>query len=229
MSRRAKKLSAGQTVPALAPHEQVDLKLRQMAGRIADHFLEFADLALAAIEQKVYERFGFLDEAAYFTERVGVSYRTIRRWLSVAEGLRRLPEGERAEARQAVARLGVHKSAALATVLGKDGHNWREMVAFADKATAEAVQARVSEATGALPRGPIHEPGERFLKALLNAIPPGRIPGTSMEYADYVAHVWRAAMRHFEYTSPISVLLEMVDTMNADLGKDGVDPKADAS
>lgn len=166
---------AGEIIAAALPrHEEVDLLLRQSAQRLEMGFLDFCELAQEAIEGKYHERFGFLDESGYFTERIGVPYRTLRRRLAVLEGLRKLPAGQIEAAKQAVAAIGSHKSSILAPVLGRDGQDWQTWVALAQEATEEALQDLVSSELGLRPRGNAKAPGEKFLAFLLNSVPPER-------------------------------------------------------
>lgn len=155
-------------------HEEVDLLLRQSAQRLEMGFLTFCELAQEAIDGKMHERFGFVDEAAYFTERIGVSYRSLRRGLTVLEGLRKLPAGQIEPAKLAIAAIGSHKSSILAPILGKDGQDWQTWVALAQEATEEALQDLVSSELGLRPRGIAKPPGKKFLAFLLNAVPPER-------------------------------------------------------
>lgn len=173
-------------VLALERHLELDLALRQHAQRIELSFLEFCDLAREVIDGGHYARFGFESPDRYFTDRIGVSYRSLRRCLSVLEALDRLPEPERPEARAALAEIGTHKAGSIARALGRDGVDWRALVDFARDATVEAVQDRVSRDTGAQPRGAASEPGERFLAFVLNAVPP--------DERDFVERVFEGLM-----------------------------------
>lgn len=150
-------------------HDTLDLSLRQRAQRIATDFLAFAEDALEFIEIKGYERFGFLSEADYFTVRVGISYRSLRRWLSVAEALRALPDAERASARGQIEAVGGHKAAILAPLIGAEPLS--EWVEKAQALSEDQLQAQVSRALGHKPRGEITEPGERFERYVLNLMP----------------------------------------------------------
>ena len=220
-------LSAALMASAIPPpaHEALDTELRLLAHRMAGHFLDFCDVAARAIRDGVHERYGYLSEATYFEERIGVSYRTVRRWLSVRAGLERLPEADRAEARPRLARLGVVKAAALAPVLGHDGHDWRRLVGFAEAkgTTAEAVQARVADVLGTVPRGvAVSAPGERFLRLVVNAMPPDLVHGSAaLSLGEYVEAVFRDLMQYAEQTNPVAAFLTMVDLANQHLLENG--------
>lgn len=198
----------------------LDQQLRDAASKTAATFLDFADLAAQAIERKVHESFGYLSEEKYFEERVGVGYRTLRRWLQARAGVQRLPEEDRPEARIKLAHLGVHKAASLAPVLGKVDVDWRDEVAFAEQATTSAVQARASDLTGARPRGMPEEPGGRFLRFLVNQVPPSR--------ADFVERVMNRLMKVADIKHPVAAFLVMVDITNRDLAAQGQGVEEDA-
>lgn len=153
----------------LARHETLDLALRQRASRIATDFFVFAEEALEFIELKGYEYFGFLTETDYFAVRVGISYRAIRRWLSVAEAVRRLPPEEQNSARGQLATVGGHKAAVLVPLIGQTG--WETWIEKALALSEDQLQTQVSRALGHKPRGEIAEPGERFERYVLNMMP----------------------------------------------------------
>ena len=111
--------------------ESLDTRLREVALRTAATFIDFAALAAEAIKLKIWERFGYLNEAQYFEERVGVSHRTLQRWLQINNGVDRLPEEEKPEAREMLSRIGVQKAASMAPVLGRPEVNWRAQLEFA--------------------------------------------------------------------------------------------------
>lgn len=198
---------------ALAPHESIDLQLRQAAKRLSSGFLQLCDLAVRAIAEKVHERFGYDSEARYFDERVGISYRTLRRWLAIHEGLNRLPEADRHEAAAALVELGSHKAGVLAPVLGLDGQDWRAWTTMALDADEAALQQGVSAVTGARPRGLSAK--DTFLDFVLNRMPPER--------RDYVERVYMAIMRAGEITNSIAAHLIIVDLARRDLADQGVE------
>ena len=198
---------------ALAPHESLDLQLRQAAKRLASGFLQLCDLAVQAIAEKVHERFGYDSEARYFDERVGISYRTLRRWLAIHEGLNRLPEADRQEAAAALVELGSHKAGVLAPILGLDGQDWRAWTRIAVEADEATLQQGVSAVTGARPRGLSAK--DTFLDFVLNRMPPER--------RDYVERVYVAIMRAGEITNSIAAHLILVDMGRRDLADQGVE------
>ena len=76
------------------------------------------------------------------------------------------------------------------------------------EATVEAVQDRVSRETGAQPRGPASDPGERFLAFVLNAVPP--------DAQEEVEEVFRLGMKLADTKNPMVVFLMMVAEVHGD-------------
>ena len=180
-------------------------------------YLDFVETARQAVEAKVWERFGFVDAKPYWEQRIGLKFRTVHRWLAIGDAVHRLPEAEQPELREALARLGSHKAGVLAPILGRDGEDWRAWVELAEGATESQLQGSVSEATGARPRG-LTEPGGRFLRAILAAVPPER--------AGQVEAVFVALMKAGEMTNPVAAFLVMVDLAQRDLADQGVEVEA---
>lgn len=159
------------TNDGVARPDWLDRQMRERTWRIAEDFLAFARDASEFIKEGYHVKFGYLDAARYFEDRLGLRWRSVRRYLSVMDGIDRLPEEDRKEAGVALAKLGVHKSAVLAPLLGRDGVDWRGAVEQAGAATIDAVQVWVSEQLGAKPRGAAVPEEERFLHRLLALLP----------------------------------------------------------
>lgn len=208
MTRLAK---TGATPPPAPRHEVVDLELRQRARRIEADYMAFIELAQEAIAGQYHLKFGFQTEEAYFSDRVGISYRSVRRRLQILEGVLRLPPAEQTEARAALAEIGAHKAAEVARILGRDGGApWRDLVEFAKGVTEEALREEVSIRLGTKPRGlPAGQPGDAFLRYVLNQIPP--------EVLDHVEQTFAGLMRRFELSSAVSAFLVLVDLGAAEL------------
>ena len=202
--------------PALEPWVEGDLKLRQLAKRIETDYLAFCDLAKEAMEQGWHTRFGYVDPGDYFEERIGLSWRTLRRRFTILEAIARLPQAEQAEARSTMVELGSHKAAALAPLVREDGADWRKAAEFAKTATEEAVQSMVSEKLGRPHRGlpASQHPGERFMTWLLNVVPP--------ETHDQVEFVFEELMKIGGIRNPIGVFLTLVDLGEVELAGHGV-------
>lgn len=221
MSRRRVKhrsvaaLPAPQVDIALPRHEIVDLALRQGASRLETDFFAFVRLAKECIDEGLWARFGFDGPAKYFEDRIGISYRSLTRRLSILEGIKRLPEAEQPDAEHALAELGSHKSGILARAFGRDGVDWRELVEFARRATEEAVQDRVSTETRAKPRGPASEPGEKFLAYVLQHVPPDEVDFTRAVFDGLMA------LADSGRRNPLAAFLILVRLGHAELAAHG--------
>lgn len=186
----------------LPEHERIDLELRQRARRIGEDFFAFIATAVEAFEAKVWERYGHEDPGPYFDERIGVGYRTVRRWLTVHQAVGRLPEAEHAEARAALLDLGAHKAAVLAPVFARNGQDWRALIERARALSESAIQAQVSEETGA-PRRGSRDPGERAYAALRAMVPP--------DYHEQMDQVFHGLFVVLESRNPILVMIRLLD------------------
>lgn len=161
-------------LPALEPWVNGDLKLKQLAQRIESDYLAFCALAQTAMLENWHQKFGYVDASTYFDERVGLSYRTVRRRLVILESIQRLPEAEQAEAKAIMTELGSKKAGALAPLLGKPDMDWKVAATFAKGVNEAAVQSMVSEKLGHQHRGltASQHPGSRFYEYILNIVPP---------------------------------------------------------
>ena len=203
---------------ALPRHQFLDVRLRQRAGRIMGEFLVFAQDAAEFIREEYYVRFKFLSAAAYFEERLGLQYRSVRRYLSILEGVERLPPADQGAALKALPEVGAHKAAVIAPALGREGVNWRDLLDKATKTPEPALQAHVTKLLGRDPKPAASGHGERVLRYFLAHLPEDR-----QEQAERVI---RAAMEQVEpkTETPISVFLTMVDLLEADLRAQGIEP-----
>lgn len=191
-------------------HEVVDLMLRQHAQRLALQYLDFCELAEECISGKFYERFGFVDAEPYFQERIGVSYRTLRRRMAILEALHRLPPDTQPRARLALAEIGVSKASILAPVLGRPDEDWEKWVEFAKAATEDAVQAAVSDLTEAKRRGSAPaDDWSRFYKFVLAQVPPER--------RSQVEQVFRGIMALADSDNEMGAFLVLIDLGQAEL------------
>ena len=184
-------------------HVHVDLALRQAAAGIMRRWLEFCDWAAECLQEKYYERFGFVDPLPYFEERVGIRYRTLRRFLSVHEAIKRLPPAEQKEARDTFAEIGAHKASIIAAAVGDDRADWRMLADFARKASESALQERVSAETGRARTPSGDEPGAKLYKLLLNNCPP--------EAKDLLEQTFDAGFRLMQSKNAWAVLLALCE------------------
>lgn len=148
----------------------VDTELRRLSTRIESDFFAVCELVQEAIDGAYYARFGFADAERYLEDRLGLSYRSVRRRLAVLDAVRALPAKDQEDAKTQLAAVGSHKAAALAPALRQDPQGWREWVKTAAAETVEAVQGRVTRALGLKPRGSTETPGSRFLAYVLNQV-----------------------------------------------------------
>ena len=202
-------------VPPLEPWVEGDLKLKQLAQRIEVDYMEFVTLARQAMAENWHQKFGFVDPSAYFEQRVGLSYRTLRRRLSILEAIERLPEGEQPAAKEALSALGGHKASILAPLLGKDPE-WQKAAEFAKDVPEAAVQSMVSEKLGHAHRGlaASQHPGARFFDYILNTVPPDE-----RERTDFV---FRKLMGLAGSTNAMAVFLVLVGLGEQELAAHGI-------
>lgn len=192
---------AGQ-VPALEAHEARDLALRQAGVRMERAFIEIAELAWASLEARDHQVYGFATALEYLSDRLKLRPRTVKRWLAVVEALHRLPQADRAEAREGLARIGGHKAGVIAPAIGRDGEDWREWLAQADTVPEEALQERVSDKLGLARRPSLDEPGARVYKFLMAQAPP--------ELADELAEFFDVGFQLCESRNTWAVLAAAV-------------------
>ena len=224
MNRRPKlaqgvKLPAGQIQPALVQvlvppkWELGTLHLQQLVRRIEIDYLDFCDVAKRAIDEQWWAHYGYAGPQPYFEDKVGIGYRSVRRRLVIAEALERLPEADRGSAREALAGIGGHKASVLAPLLGQVP-DWRDFVELAKDATEEAVQDAVSRRLGHKPRGVAGEPGDRFLRWILNSVPP--------DERSFVENTFAALRQHFDVQNAVSGFLVMVAMTAQELAAHGI-------
>lgn len=184
-------------------HERLDQILQSAARNLFTEWLRFAEAAQDFIAESYWVRFKFPTPEAYFEQRLGLSYRTVRRWCSIVEGLRRLPKPEATEAQKMLVGLGSHKAGVLAPVLGRPGQDWRAWVMAAQSTPEETLQTRVSEVLGHRPRGPSIAPGETWYRRLLGPPLPDDIAEEAKEVFAYGEHV-------AETKNPIDIFRHML-------------------
>lgn len=203
-------------VPALEPWIEGDLKLRQLAQRIETDYLEFCGVAQTAMAENWHQKFGFVDASAYFDQRIGLSYRTVRRRLAILEAIQRLPESEQEGAKLTLSELGAHKASAIAPLLGKPDLDWKAAADFAKTAPETAVQSMVSEKLGHAHRGltASQHPGDRFLAYVLNVVPP--------DERDRVEKAFGAGFKVTGSRNAMAVFLAMVNCFIRDLADSGI-------
>jgi hypothetical protein len=111
-------------------------------------------------------------EEAYFREVLRLtSWRTAYKRLAIGRVLTSFGESERALLRTAIGDVGLAKASIIVPAIERFG-DWRTWLGFAARQCTITLQARVSAALEALPRGVAPSPpGERFRRTVLSAMP----------------------------------------------------------
>jgi hypothetical protein len=111
-------------------------------------------------------------EEAYFREVLRVtSWRTAYKRLAIGRVLASFAAPERALLRTAIAEVGLAKATIIAPAIEHFG-DWQTWLGWAARECTMTLQARVSAALEALPRGrEPSPPGERFRRTVLSAMP----------------------------------------------------------
>jgi hypothetical protein len=111
-------------------------------------------------------------EETYFREVLGLaSWRTAYKRLAIGRMLLSFAEAERLVLRAAIAEVGLSKASVVTPAIERFGE-WKMWLQLALKCSTIVLQARVSQALEALPRGrEPSPPGERFRRAILGAMP----------------------------------------------------------
>ena len=112
-------------------------------------------------------------EETYFREVLGLaSWRTAYKRLAIGRMLLSFEEPERVVLRASIAEVGLAKAAVIAPAIERFGDQWKTWLQLALQCSTAVLQARVSEALAALPRGrEASPPGERFRRAVFEAMP----------------------------------------------------------
>lgn len=214
----AEQVAKDQIVPALKPWEKADLELRQAVKALSENALRFAAIATKIVDEKLYEKFGFVDHVDYFQDRIGMAYTTVARYLRAYRPLKELPEDERAETMALLADVGINKAAILSPLLEKAESQKarRAIIEKAADATATALQANVSAERGLRPTGePESAPGERFYAFLRNNIPP--------DERETLDRVFIGCTKKYEIRHKVAIFLWLMKLGIEDLAAQGYD------
>jgi hypothetical protein len=111
-------------------------------------------------------------EETYFRDVLGLSsWRTAYKRFAIGRMVSGFAEAARPTIRGAVAEIGVAKAAVIVPAVERTG-DWQRWTDLAQQLAYPVLQARVSAALAALPRGPEPSPpGDRFRRAVLSAMP----------------------------------------------------------
>ena len=143
----------------------------------------------------------YLTEEAYFRDVLGVaSWRTAYKRLAVGRMLMMFEEPERSLLRTSIARVGLAKATVVAPAIERLGE-WRTWLQCAHEMSTVLLQAKVSEALDALPRGcEPSPPGERFRRAVLSSMP-------DIEAMELVERFFEVGKRVVSSPNPIAIFL----------------------
>jgi|SRR5262245_15193217 len=140
-------------------------------------------------------------EEAYFREVLRVtSWRTAYKRLAIGRVLTSFAEFERSLLRTAIAEVGLAKATIIAPAIERFG-DWQTWLGWAARECTMTLQARVSAALEALPRGrEPSPPGERFRRAVLSAMP-------DIEAMELVEHFFALGSKVVGTANPVAIFL----------------------
>lgn len=134
--------------------EALHADLQGRVTAISRDLFGFVELVETVLAERSYEPLGYSDPAEYFDVAVGYRWRSVRRLLAIAAGLRRIADqGERAAVRGQLEAAGVHKAGVLAPVLGLEGAPWQVLVDKAPGLSEADLAIAVARAAKSRPRG----------------------------------------------------------------------------
>ncbi len=164
--------------PGTSRAEAVHLTLKALLARVEPDRVLMCELAWE-VHTHGYWRLvrrddgsAYETEEAYLREVLGLaSWRTAYKRLAVGRMLSLFSEPMRGTIRAAIADVGVAKATIIAPAIEHTGE-WRVWTELAQTMPTPQLQARISAALEALPRGrEPSPPGERFRRAILSAMP----------------------------------------------------------
>lgn len=140
-------------------------------------------------------------EETYFRHVLGLaSWRTAYKRLAIGRMLSRFEEPDRSLLRSALAAVGLAKATVVAPAI-EQALEWRIWLQCARELSLVLLQAKVSEALDALPRGrEPTPPGERFRRTVLAAMP-------DIEAIELVEHFFDVGRRAVGSPNPIAIFL----------------------
>jgi hypothetical protein len=185
-----------------------------------------ADIA-EAYRTRIWEFFGDEPPELFFQNKIGLGIRTILRLKAIHEALDRLPIEERLGAELALAKIGSHKAAVLAPVIGNHEKPLGEwLVIAADPRTTEkTLQAAVSVATGATRQaraGSERDFGQEFLDRTIGGLSPrhqGQARAVWMAYSGWLAS---QAGRDKPF-DPRATFVVMIERAQHEMGEAGIE------
>jgi hypothetical protein len=225
--------------PGMPRHVAVINEIRARATEIGGHFIVVLRLCDELVAKRYYEKAGFQTPQDLFDQKIPhLSWSTVRRYLGILEAVRRLPEGQRERAMEALQGIGVTKAAIVARIIGKEGQGWSAWVDRAkrmgEEELAQAVAAaldRQLQVPGTEPRPPMRQGADvKWLKYTLHSIEPW-----APDAAKEIEECFEAGKRALSAESYWSVLLAMTQEcvqewrMKAQAAQPAAAPEGEAS
>jgi hypothetical protein len=164
--------------PGPARAEALHLALKALRARVEPDRVLMCELAWELHRQGYWSQLcrddgsPYDSEDTYFREVLGLtSWRTAYKRFAIGRMLSAFAEPARPAVRAAIAEVGVAKATVIVPAVERTGE-WQTWTALARQLAYPVLQARVSAALSALPRGmEPSPPGDRFRRAVLSAMP----------------------------------------------------------
>jgi len=164
--------------PTTTRAEAIHLALQALRARVEPDRVLACELAWEVHQRGYWSQVRRPDGTAYDCEETYVrevlglvSWRTAYKRLAIGRMLVGFNELERRVLRAAIAEVGLAKASVVAPAIERFGE-WKTWLELALQCPTAVLQARVSQALEALPRGrEPSPPGERFRRAVLTAMP----------------------------------------------------------
>ncbi len=164
--------------PSTSRAEALHLALQALSARVEPDRVLGCELAWEVHTHSYWSQVrrsngtAYESEEAYFREVLRLaSWRTAYKRLAIGRVLTSFGESERALLRTAIAEVGLAKATVVVPAIERFG-NWPTWLELAGRECTMTLQAKVSAALEALPRGrEPSSPGERFRRTVLSAMP----------------------------------------------------------
>ena len=193
--------------PRLTRAEVLHLTLQSLRDRMEPDRVLACELAWEMHAKSYWSQIRNADGTTYATEEdyfrhvLGLaSWRTAYKRLAIGRMLLRFDEPERAMLRTGLAAVGLAKATVVAPAIERL-QDWGTWLRCAQDLSIVLLQAKVSEALDALPRGrEPAPPGERFRRTVLAAMP-------DIEAMELVEHFFTLGKRVVGSPNPIAIFL----------------------
>lgn len=129
-------------IPPLEEHEARRLELKRKVRTMNESLLVVAEICHTIMQEKTWERFGFVDPRDFFETEGPIAYRTVQRAVLIWQAYLAVPEGDRSDVLKAFENIGTHKAGVAAPAIKEHPESWREWVEDAQRMTVEALQEK---------------------------------------------------------------------------------------